>query len=174
MDASATTALSRLRRMDLKELQVEYERVCGKPSKSRNREWLFKTVARALQGQDEPKSDQPAGPTITAKFERKSRSKNKTKTAKREKAAKVGKKPRSRVKPIGDRDPRLPKQGTVIERLYKKRKLLVTVEQDGFTFGGKSYRSLSALAQHITGAKAINGFLFFQLGDYAKVKKAGK
>jgi hypothetical protein len=162
MDASATTAISTLRRMDLKELQAEYERVFGKASKSRNREWLFKVVARKLQG-EEP--EQPTGPTITAKFEKKGRSKNKTKTAAREKKAKT------RVKPVGSRDERLPKVGTTIERVYKGKKLLVTVEADGFTFGGNSYRSLSALAAHITGAKAINGFLFFQLGDYAKPAK---
>jgi len=66
------------------------------------------------------------------------------------------------------------KPGTTIERVYKGKKLLVTVTEDGFTFSGKPYRSLSALAMAITGAKAMNGFLFFCLGKYAKKEKAGK
>ena len=166
MDASATTAISKLRRMDLKELQAEYERVFERPSKSRNREWLFKVIAKKLQDNEEPESAKRpvALPTLIAKYSKKDRSKNKTKAAAREKKTKT------RVKPVGDRDPRLPKVGTTIERVYKGKKLLVTVAEDGFTFAGKSYRSLSALAAHITGAKAINGYLFFQLGDYAKDK----
>jgi len=174
MDASATTQISKLRRMNLKELQAEYERVFEKPSKSRNREWLFKVIAKKLQDNVEPESaSKPVAlPTLIAKYSKKGRSKNKTKTAKHGKATE-SKKSQSRVKPVGDRDPRLPKVGTTIERVYKGKKILVTAEQDGFTFGGKSYKSLSALAQHITGAKAINGYLFFQLGDYAKPVRRG-
>lgn len=173
--ASATTQISRLRTLDLKGLQEAYEKAFGKKSKSRNREWLFKTVARRLQGDEPIASEHPVPlPTLVARYSKKGRSKNKTKTAKRE-ASGGSKKSKSKVKPVGGRDPRLPqKNGTVIERIYKGKKLHVTVEADGFTFGGKSYKSLSALAAHITGAKAINGFLFFQLGDYAKKEKAGK
>ena len=174
MDASATTQISALRRADLKALQAEYERVFSKKTASRNREWLFKVIAKKSQDNEEPESaNKPVPlPTLIAKYEKKGRSKNKPKTAKREKATEP-KKSKSRVKPVGSRDPRLPKIGTTIERVYKGKKLLVTVEADGFTFGGKSYKSLSALAQHITGAKAINGFLFFQLGDYAKPARRG-
>jgi len=174
MDASATTQVSKLRKMDLKDLQAEYERLFEKPSKSRNREWLFKVIAKKIQDDEEPESAKHpvALPTLVAKYSKKARSKNKSKTAKREKATEP-KKSKSRVKPVGSRDPRLPKVGTTIERVYKGKKLLVTVEADGLTFGGKSYKSLSALAQHITGAKSINGFLFFKLGDYAKPVRRG-
>ena len=165
MDASTTTQISKLRALDLKSLQEAYENAFGKPSKSRNREWLFKTIARKWQNNEEPESaNKPAPlPTLVARY-----SKSKTKSAKREK------KSRSKVRPVGGRDPRLPKVGTALEREYKGKKLHITVEADGFTFGGRSYKSLSALAQHITGAKAVNGFLFFHLGDYAKKEKAGK
>ena len=180
MDASATTQISKLRKMDLKDLQAEYERVFEKQSKSRNREWLFKVIAKKIQDNEEPESaNKPVAlPTLIAKYAKKARSKNTTKAAKQGNASEP-KKSKSRVKPVGDRDPRLPKIGTTIERVYKGKKLLVTVEADGFTFGGKSYKSLSALAQYITGSTAINGFLFWQLGDYAKpvrrgAKKAGK
>jgi hypothetical protein len=175
MDASATTQVSALRRADLRTLQAEYERLFSKKTSSRNREWLFKVVAKKIQGDDEPESSKRPVPLaqLVAKYSKTGRSKNKSKTAKREKSTEP-KKSKSRVKPVGGRDPRLPqKNGTIIERIYKGKKLHVTVEADGFTFSGKSYKSLSALAQHITGAKAINGYLFFQLGDYAKPVRRG-
>lgn len=165
MDAPTTTQISKLRSADLKGLQDAYQRAFGKSSKSRNRDWLFKVVAKKIQNNEEPESAKKPVKLaqLVAKY-----SKNKTKSAKREKLS------RTKVKPVGGRDPRLPKVGTALEREYKGKKLKVTVEADGFTFGGKSYKSLSALAQHITGAKAVNGFLFFQLGDYAKKEKTGK
>ncbi len=163
MDASSTTQISKLRSADLKGLQDAYQQAFGKSSKSRNRDWLFKVIAKKIQNNEEPESAKRpvALPTLVAKF-RKSKAKK----------AKSVKTSRSKVKPVGGRDPRLPKVGTALQREYKGKKLQVTVEADGFTFGGKSYKSLSALAAHITGAKAINGYLFFQLGDYAK--KASK
>lgn len=170
MEATMTTQISKLRTASLKDLHAKYQELFGKTTKNRNRVQLFSQIARKLQNNEEPESaNKPVAlPTLVAKYERKGRSKNKTKTAAREKQI------RTKAKPVGGRDPRLPKVGTSIEREYKGKKLHVTVAEEGFTFGGKSYKSLSALAAHITGAKAINGFLFFQLGDYAKDKKASK
>jgi hypothetical protein len=166
--STMTTQISKLRKASLKELQEKYQEAFGKETKNRNRVQLFSQIARKLQNDEEPDSAKRPVPlaSLVAKYEGKGRSKNRTKTATREKQ------PKSKVKPVGVRDPRLPKLGTTIEREYKGKKLHVTVAEDGFTFAGKSYKSLSALAAHITGAKAINGYLFFQLGDYAK--KAGK
>lgn len=62
------------------------------------------------------------------------------------------------------RDPRLPAVGGVIIRNYKGYKLEVAVRDDGFEFDGETYSSISKVAQAITGAKAINGFVFFKLG----------
>ncbi len=165
MDAPTTTQISKLRAADLKGLQDAYQQAFGKPSKSRNRDWLFKVIAKKIQDNEEPESaKRPVPlPTLVAKFR-----KSKTKKAKSVKTS------RSRVKPVGGRDPRLPKVGTALQREYKGKKLQVTVEADGFTFGGKSYKSLSSLAQHITGSKAVNGFLFFRLGDYANKEKISK
>ncbi len=159
MEASATTQISKLRRMDLRELQDAYKQAFGKGSKSRNRDWLFKAIAKKIQDNEEPESSKQTGKAaqLVARFQ-------KTKT----KSAKQDARPKAKINFVGGRDPRLPRVGTALQREYKGKKLHVTIEADGFAFGGKSYKSLSALAQHITGAKAINGFLFFQLGDYAK------
>jgi hypothetical protein len=59
-------------------------------------------------------------------------------------------------------DPRLPKPGTVLNRLYKGKVHQVQVLADGFVFQDATYRSLSAVAKAITGSHC-NGFLFFRL-----------
>jgi hypothetical protein len=61
-------------------------------------------------------------------------------------------------------DPRLPAPGTVLVREYKDRSVVVKVRLDGFEYDGRIYRSLSAIAQEVTGTK-WNGFLFFQILD---------
>ena len=61
------------------------------------------------------------------------------------------------------RDPRLPTPGSTIEKIYKGATLHIEVLDAGFRFDGKEWRSLSALAMAITGAKSINGYLFFGL-----------
>lgn len=76
-----------------------------------------------------------------------------------------------------ERDSRLPAAGTVLVRPYKGKDYKVTVLEQGFRWDGEEYRSLSALAAKITGAKAINGFLWFHLtgGDAPAAKpKPGK
>ena len=107
----------------------------------------------------------PAAPTLTATFEpkKKGRSKRVAKSAK----PTAEKKPR--VKPIGARDPRLPKPGTTITREWHGKKYLVRVLEQGFEFEGKPYRSLSALAKHITG-QIVNGYSWFRLGAKEPVK----
>ena len=65
-------------------------------------------------------------------------------------------------KPI---DPRLPAPGSAIVRHFKGRKHRVVFLKDGsgFEYEGERYRTLTAVAKHITGSH-INGFRFFQLG----------
>ena len=59
-------------------------------------------------------------------------------------------------------DPRLPRPGSVITRLYKERLVEVTVTRDGLLYEGRRYRSLSAVAGEVTGSH-VNGFRFFGL-----------
>jgi hypothetical protein len=162
MDTPMTTRLSKLRKLDLAELQAEYERVFEKPSKSRNRDWLFKVIAKKLQDNEEPESaTKPVAlPVLIAKFERKkkTRSRNVSKTTKKVKPEK-GKK---QVRPIGERDKRLPRAGTVLTREWHGKKYLVKCLDSGFEFGGKPYRSLSGVAKVISN-QVVNGYLWFGL-----------
>ncbi|MBI5866929.1 MAG: DUF2924 domain-containing protein [candidate division Zixibacteria bacterium] len=176
---SVTDRLAALTEMNLGALREEYEKVFGKASLSRNRKQLVKKIAEKIQADAAATgaSTEPAlKPTLTVKFERKrgKKSGGKGKGRSKRKAAAEGKETATTSHTMRQRDPRLPKVGTTIERVYKGKKLLVRVTEDGFEYQGKPYRSLSALAMAITGAKAMNGFLFFALGKYAKKEKAGK
>jgi hypothetical protein len=60
-------------------------------------------------------------------------------------------------------DARLPPPGTILTRPYKGQTVQVQVLSQGFAYAGEVYRSLSAVAQAITGSHC-NGYLFFRLG----------
>ena len=157
MEASATTQISRLQKMGLKDLRAEYEKAFGKPTKSRNRKQLFSQIAKKIQADrgGQKTADAPVKPTLRVKFKRKTKARvgGKKKTAAKKSAI---------PRPIGQRDPRLPKVGTTITREWHGKKYLVRVAESGFEYDGKPFRSLSGLAKHITG-QVINGFLFFGL-----------
>ncbi|MGC8761951.1 MAG: DUF2924 domain-containing protein, partial [Bryobacteraceae bacterium] len=69
-----------------------------------------------------------------------------------------------------DHDPRLPMPGGLIVKQYKGRTHVVQVLDDGrFSYDDRQFKSLSAIAQEITGTK-WNGLLFFGLTE----KKNGR
>jgi hypothetical protein len=57
--------------------------------------------------------------------------------------------------------------GTRLVREYRGVEHVVTVLADGFEFGGRPYRSLSAIARSITNTR-WNGWVFFGLRGHAK------
>jgi hypothetical protein len=61
-------------------------------------------------------------------------------------------------------DPRLPPVGTLLRRHYKGREIVVRVLDQGFEYDSERYRSLSAIARHVTGTR-WNGLLFFGLTE---------
>jgi hypothetical protein len=64
-----------------------------------------------------------------------------------------------------------PKPGAVIRREYKGRAIVVRVLPRGFEYEGEVYRSLTAIAQKITGAH-WNGVSFFRLPSARGERKA--
>jgi hypothetical protein len=72
-----------------------------------------------------------------------------------------------------ERDVRLPNVGAVMVRKYKGTELTVTVLDSGFEYQGQTWKSLSKLAAHICGQKAVNGYTFFRLGE-STVKRPRK
>ena len=73
-----------------------------------------------------------------------------------------------------ERDARIPAVGTKIRRIYKGKDHEVTVEQEGFTYAGELFRSLSGLARRITGFAAVNGLTWFRLAEGRDAKPATK
>jgi hypothetical protein len=70
----------------------------------------------------------------------------------------------------GERDPRLPKVGTVLEREHKGTTHKVKIVDDGFEYKGAKHRSLSGLAKLITG-QIWNGWVWFGFVKRPDVKK---
>ena len=102
--------------------------------------------------------------TPKKKATRKKAAKKKTPAARKaptKRAAKTKAPPPEVPSPAKPRDPRLPPAGTVIEKTYKGRSLQVEVLEVGFRFERKEWLSLTAIAMAVTGAKSINGPLFF-------------
>jgi hypothetical protein len=156
--ADIARQLTELRAMTVGGLCVRYRDVFGVPTRSRNKDYLFKKIAwriqelaegglsnRALAKIDELGGDMPV-----------------------------------RVRPIRDphffdditgdgRDSRLPPTGTVLTRMYKGQAHQVTVLDDGFEYLGEKHKSLSIIAGLITGTN-WNGYLFFGLKNRRRQK----
>jgi hypothetical protein len=71
------------------------------------------------------------------------------------------------------RDQRLPPPGTLLSREFQGRHIVATVLDAGFEFENRKYKSLSAIAGEVTGAK-WNGFVFFGLGQAMKRRVNGE
>jgi len=65
-------------------------------------------------------------------------------------------------KDVSAKNNRLPIPGTVITKKYKGAKHEIRVLENGFEYQDKTYTSLTAVAEKITGAH-WNGYLFFNL-----------
>ncbi len=87
---------------------------------------------------------------------------------------------RARLDAIADADARraeapateTPIAGTRYIRVWRGERYEVTAVEDGFEYGGRLYRSLSAVAKAITG-QHWNGRLFFGVGKHSG-KEGGK
>ena len=152
--------VAQLQKMGLGELQAEYGRVFGKTTKSRSRKHLYTIIARKLQETaEQSQSHKPQKSALTSKFQPK-RKRSKQSSRKGKSQQRQPRKRRSR--PLGATDPRLPKVGTIITKIYKGKKVNVKVLDNGFDYAGRQFRSLSAIAREVTGS-IWNGYLFFGL-----------
>ncbi len=124
------------------DLQKRYEAVFGYTTNSHNSNHLRNVIARRL-------AEQAAG-----------KGKGKAK----------GKAPEGAGSESPERDPRMPKVGTVLEREHNGKVHKVKVLESGFEYQGQKYRSLSGLAKEITGA-IWNGWVWFGIAKRPEAKK---
>lgn len=151
--------VAKMQRMPVSELQEKFADICGEQPRSHNRQWMIKRLAWKLQarefgGLSELALRRAAEIADTCDLS------DLRLTAPRDfKNSEVVATLASAPTAL---DSRLPMPGTLITRKYKGQTLCVMVLADGFEFEGDRFKSLSAVARHITGS-AWNGFLFFGL-----------
>jgi hypothetical protein len=147
--AALVQRLVEIQAMPTGQLRTEFQRLSGRATGSWNREWLRRKLSWLTQTTARQDSDGVELPTLVTEVRDQPRS------------------PRLDA-PIqvlpgrGVRDPRLPRPGTEIVRVYRGLRLTVRVLEGGFEWNGTPYTSLSAVARAITGCH-WNGRLFFGL-----------
>ena len=143
-----------MQRMTAGELRDKYAEVLGEQARSSNKTWLIRRIAWRMQADEEGDLTQRARRRLAADLANDSD----VRVTPPKKALKLER--NAPVKVTGDK--RLPPCGGAITHMYKGRLLMVNVEKDGFTFEGRRFKSLSAVAKAISGSHC-NGFRFFGL-----------
>lgn len=146
-----------MKRMTVTELRRKYAEVFGEDTRSRHKDYLVRRIAWRLQANAEGGLSERA----------------------RQRAGELARNadvrltpPKKSAPPVSgptavsalhvSQDNRLPMPGAVITREYKGRTIEVYVLPKGFEYEGEIYRSLSAVAQAVTGTH-WNGYHFFGL-----------
>ena len=159
MSTSIINEIQALQRMTVGQLRVEWERLYGETTRSRNRTFLWRRLAWRLQ------ELQLGGLTDAAK----ARIVDLAPTTFTRSQLPAGFRPDEQVVSTSSgttnrRDPRLPSPGSTIVREYRGQKLRLNVLDDGFELAGVHYNSLSEAARVVTGQR-WNGPLFWGLRE---------
>ena len=149
MSASMLSQIGALQRMSVSDLQAEWIRLYGEPTRSRNRQFLFRRLAWRIQELQHGGLSDVAKDRIDELAPEFTRARTPAVTPTN---ASDALRPR--------RDPRLPSPGTLITKTYKSRELRVVVREEGLELDGTMYPTATALAKAVTGSKSINGNLF--------------
>ena len=147
-----------LQRQTIGQLRARYAEVFGETTRSGHKEFLIRKIAWRLQAQAEGGLSERArrrAMELANDLDIRTRAPNGPPPS--------GAPERTETSPLpGVRDGRLPMPGAVLTREYKGQTIQVTVLRDGFEYQGQVFRSLSAIAQAVTGSH-WNGLLFFGL-----------
>jgi hypothetical protein len=159
MQLNVAKELAALKRMTVGDLLAKYAEVFGETTNTKHKQWLIRRIIwrqqalaegdlsqRAWQRAAELANDADLRTTIPKAVAAESKS-----------AA-----ARSTIPFLAESDRRLPMPGSSITKQYKGRLLEVRVLPNGFEFDGDVYKSLSAVAKHISGTHC-NGYHFFGL-----------
>jgi|SRR5437588_11629659 len=159
MDATVLIEIEQLRRAGMAQLREKHRELFGEEAKSRHREQLFRQIAWRLQALAEGDLSERA----RERAREIARDADLRRIAPRDFLACES----GRVQTVAlgrscQRDRRLPLPGRVLHRQFRGRDILVEVLGDGFRFEDRHYRSLSAIANEVTGTR-WNGLAFFGL-----------
>ncbi len=159
MAQNVARMIAELREMSVSKLREKHEAVFGEPTRSGNKDFLFKRIAWRLQALAEGDLSERA----RRRAELLARDADLRMTAPRRTLnvpGGPGVRDGEAAPPLVDE--RVPLPGTVLTRVYRGRAYHVVVRSDGFEYDGRIFRSLSAIAKLITGSH-WNGLLFFNI-----------
>jgi Protein of unknown function (DUF2924) len=147
-----------LRRQSVGQLRVKYLKVFGHDSRSNHKQFLVRRIAWRLQANTEGDLSERARERALALADE---------ADLRIRTPEFFLKELSGAAARKQRDPRLPPPGTFIAREFHGQSVSVEVLENGFRYQERVYKSLSAVARHVTGVQ-WNGFLFFALKGNAE------
>ena len=151
-----------LRRMTVAELRARWVELYGSEPRSRNKDYLWRRLAWKVQERAHGGLSEAARARLAELASEACVEHLRVRPPKGfdpDALPEAAKKPLS-ARPV--RDPRLPRQGTVLVRPYRGRDLRVLVLEDGFEWNARRFASLSETARAITG-QHWSGWLFFGL-----------
>lgn len=151
--------LAALEQMNARELAEKYRALYGEPTRSQNKNYLRKRLAWRIQELAEGGLPERALALIAQLGDELPERWRMRLAAKTKEAC-----PAPALEP---RDSRVPPVGTVLRRVFGGVAHEVTVCAEGFEYAGERFKTLSAIAKHITGTP-WNGFLFFGLKKRAQ------
>ena len=156
--------IAALAALNVPALREEHRKVFGKDPLSSHRQLLFRKIAWRLQADEEGwQPDQVRELARAIARDTPLRQRVVTNASKRRAGLPPEQTTVATIQP--ERDPRLPMPGGLIIKQHKGQTIVVKVLDDGrFECDDRRYRSLSAIAQAITGTK-WNGLLFFGLTE---------
>jgi hypothetical protein len=169
VDASVLMQIEQLRQASVARLREKHRELFGEEARSRHREQLFRRIAWRLQALSEGDLSERA----RKRAQEIARDADLRTVAPSDFLAFQS----GRVQTVASggrsckQDRRLPLPGTVLHRKFQGRDILVEVLGEGFRYQNRHYRSLSAIANEVTGTR-WNGLAFF--GLIPSSRKGGK
>ena len=154
-NASMWHEIDGLRHQTVGQLKVTYRSVFGQESRSNHKQFLVRRIAWRLQANAEGDLSERAHQRALALAQ--------------EAELRI-RAPESFLRELSGanrRDARLPAPGTWLTRQFQGQAVAVEVLEKGFRYQEHVYKSLSAVARHVTGTQ-WNGFAFFALEGRAE------
>lgn len=149
MRETKLSEIAKLKHYSLDELKAKYKELFDQESESNNRTFLGRLIAHRLQEIKLGALSKVAQDRVSELIQRYDPINNKVFRPDA---------PSSK----SSRDRRLPIAGTEIIKKYKGQQYVIKVTENGFEFNGKIYRTLSRIAEEITGVH-WSGYAFFSL-----------
>jgi len=166
MDEWVYTEVERLRGLRIPELRVRYREVFGEDARTAHKQHLVRQIAWRLQVQALGDLSERA----------RQRALEIANDADLKKQVPANWETSGSAVPAAGRKPqagRIPAAGTVLQRVYRERTVVVKILSEGFEYEGRRYGSLSAVARAATGTR-WNGLLFFGLTERGKQRRRGR